>query len=227
MKCQWKGESEVRQQVIKQSRCRLSISLKAWFTESKYRGKWNLLVQGQPLTHQTHAPGCGFFCGGGNSSLSVRGSYLMWTKTTPRHGMSSVCRSLWAELPCWSCSQQESQLNLWAWSGKQWLFSFTLSEWPPWRQINRSDRGRESHVAELSASQKGEFDSSLSSQLSQLFWNPLTFLPVREWKHTPFIPELSGGVLSAVPLLSWPDCLLSEKTIKSPIQGEPVWVRAV
>lgn len=112
MKWQWKGESEVRPQVTKQSRCRLSVSFKTWFTELKYRGKWNLLIRGQPLIHQTHAPGCGVFCGGGNCYLSVRGSYFMWTKTTLRHGVPSVCRSLWAELPCWKLQPGRSHSSI-------------------------------------------------------------------------------------------------------------------
>lgn len=62
---------------------------------------------------------------------------------------------------------------------------------------------------------------------SQPVWNPVTFLPASEWKRTPFILKSKDGVLSAVSLLSWPDCLL-RKTIKSSFQLWPVWVwRAV
>lgn len=104
--------------------------------------------------------------------------------------------------------------------GLKWqtvAFSFTPSEWPPWRQINKSDRGRGSHEAELSASQTGN-SIALSSNWapSQPFWNPVTFPPISEWKRMPFIPEWSGGVLSAVSLLSWPDCLLRKKQLNLP-----------
>ena len=130
--------------------------------------KWNLLIQGQPLIHHTHAPGCGcglfvclFVClfvfaggEGGNYHLSLRKSYLIWTKTTVRHRMPSICQTsgLSCSAECYSQAGGAAKL----------AFSFPPSEWPPWRQINRSDRGRESHVAELSASQKGGFNSTRS-----------------------------------------------------------------
>lgn len=107
-------------------------------------------------------------------------------------------------------ARQESQLNLWAWSGEQWLLlSLSLNDHLEGKSTGVTGEERAMWPSCLPARRGNSI--ALSSQLSQLFWNPLTFLTVREWKHTPFIPELRGGVLSAVPLLSWPDCLLSEK----------------
>lgn len=155
------GESKVRQQIIKQKRCRLSIIWKTWFTELMCSGKWNyfLIRAGhwsiKPMSLAVFGWCCCLFvcfCRGGNYHLSVRGPHLIWTKDNNK---------AW----CAGASESCSWMGVIATSlGLKWqmvAFSFTPSEWPPWRQINRSDRGRESHVAELSASQKGEFNSSV------------------------------------------------------------------
>lgn len=150
------------------------------------------------------------FWWGGSYYLSVRWSYLMRTKDN----IEAHCAIHLPEPLGWggqlnAAAGRELQLNLWAWNGKQWPFlSLPLNDHREGQTARVT--GEESHMAELSAGQKGEFNSSFlwTEPLCQPFWNPVTFLPISEWKPVHFIPEPSGGVLSAMSLLFWPDCLL-------------------
>ena len=71
--------------------------------------KWNLLIQGQPLIHQTHAPGCGlfffFFLAGGRQLSSLPEKILL--NTNKDHGKAEYASGLGC------CSQAGVAAKLW------------------------------------------------------------------------------------------------------------------
>lgn len=106
------------------------------------------------------------FAGGSSYYLSVRLSFLMWTKDDTRaHGVSPICQSLWAEPCSWKLPLRRGHREI---SSPEMANSglFFLSEWPPWRQINRSDRGGEKATQLGCLPARREHSRVLSSELS-------------------------------------------------------------
>lgn len=174
------GPSKVRQKVRKDRRCQLSVSLKIWLAPRTYSGIWNWPIQDQPLMYQIHAPGSGIL---GEEVVII----CLWDdltlceqKTSLRHGMPPWAGASGLSRAAKSCSYMGVTAKS---LGPEMANSglFFPSEWPPWRQINKSDRGRESHAAELSARQKGKFNSALlrtepQVSLSEIQWHFCLFV---------------------------------------------------
>lgn len=168
MQIAWKWsverKSKVRQQVIKQSRYQLSISLKKQNLLSSYIVKNRIC-----WFRASHCPSS--LCPGLRQLLSLR-------KRIPLN-VNKRWAKAWCAIhllePLKATAGQESLLNFWAWNGKRWPFL------PP--PLNDRLEGKSTGVtweeracAQPSASQKGEFNSSLLRteprvSLSEIWWH--------------------------------------------------------